>query len=102
MPTGYADVSTSSPQRYASELMQQLTRSQPSAVEPPRQVDENTRVLQVDLTEVSVTVAPALISLQVHAPDDESLAQTEELVAGILDALDEPSELVVEWHRETS
>lgn len=96
MPTGFADVSTSTPDRYADELLQQLAGGQ------PRQVDENTRVVQVDGTEVSVTVASALISLQVQAPDDESLARTEELVGGILDALDEPSELVVEWHLETT
>lgn len=95
MLTSHAVVTTSTPARYAKQLVSHLGRRVPFTA-----TGDSSWTSQVGTARGQIAVGDGLLTLGVEAPDEASLALVEHAFGSHLERFGHRDELVVTWHRQ--
>lgn len=95
MLTSQAVVTTSTPARYAKQLISHLGRKVTFTA-----TGDSSWTSQVGAAHGQIAVGEGLLTLGAEAPDEASLAQVEHALGSHLERFGHRDELVVTWHHQ--
>ena len=96
MLTSYAAVATSTPARYAKQLLSHLGRK---VVFTPDGEDSWTS--QIGGARAGIAFSEGQLTLRAEAPDEAGLGQVEHALGSHLERFGHRDQLVVTWHRDS-
>ena len=95
MLTSQASVPTSTPARYAKQLVSHLGRKVDFTAD-----GDGSWTSQIGGARAGITVGEDLLTLGAEAPDEAALAQVEHALGNHLERFGHRDHLIVTWHRQ--